>query len=85
MLALEPLDQWSFKKRIKDCDLYVKKGGSNLVCFRVDAEFDFPTYLVLDYCRYIEKRMLWDDGYDYLNFIREYSHETSILHAKLKA
>ena len=85
MFALEPLDQWTFKKRIKDCDLYVRKGGSNQVCFRVDAEFDFPTQLVVDYCKSAENRMKWDDAYDYLHFIREFSHETKILHARLKA
>ena len=65
--------------------MFIKKGGSSFSCFRVNVEFDFPPALVLDHCRDIPKRLAWDDGYDSLYFLREFSHNTSILFVKVKA
>lgn len=61
------------------------QGGCKNTCFRVITEFDFPPTLVVQYCSEIEKRMMWDEDYDYLNFVRKYKLDTTILHVKVKA
>ena len=78
-----PLDNWKYVKTSRDCDLFFKK--SDVVCFRVRTEMDFPPELVMFYCKDISKRYAWDDGYEHLELVREYKMNTAILHVILKA
>lgn len=63
-----PLEGWVYQKKVKECMLYHKKAGSTMSCFRVDTEFDWPVDVVVEYCKEPEKRMLFDDGYDWMKF-----------------
>ena len=81
-----PLEKvWIPYKQTKGCEMFIKRGGSPYSCFRVNVEFDFPPALVLEHCKDIPKRMSWDDGYESLKFLREFSHQTFILHVNVKA
>lgn len=84
--AQMPMDSWQYStKKAKDCEIYLRKGGSNYSCYRLHTEFDFPPDLVMEYFRDIDKRMSWDEGFDYLKFVRTFRLNTMILHVKLKA
>ena len=80
-----PSDNWVYNKTLRDCDLYLRKGGSKYTCFKVTTELDYPPPLIIQYCSEIEKRHKWDEDYDSLSFLRSYKMDTTILHVKIKA
>jgi len=78
------MENWYHSKNTKGIDVYYKKINTPNVCFRTATDFDFPPAVVLEYCRDIPKRMLWDDGYEFLKFVKHYSMNTLILQVVLK-
>ena len=78
-------EHWQYYKRVKEVDLWFRKGGCRNCSFRASTVFDFPPTVVLDYCAKIPLRLKWDEEYESLKFLHEFRLNTNILYIKFKA
>ena len=81
-----PMSQWTLSKTTKGIENYNKKLATpDFNNFRLVTEFDFPPMLIVEYCRDVEKRIAWDDQYDFIKFVKSYKLNTFLLNIQAKA